>query len=535
MRRVPAYALAIATGAVFTTANAQFTAVKPAPSKTAVTTATSGTSGGFFGGSDDCNSAHTNIGSGDIFGQPFTTGSTGTQGQNEANCYAFGSTAIDNDVWFDWTANMTGSCAVSTCAGTSVDTKIAAYPLSTCPADGTSLACNDDACGLQSTTSFPCTAGTSYTIQLGTFPGASGGVGAFNVTQGTPPPCGVYDDGTTENALGLTAGGETGWLHSLDCLMTVDSVDTAYGTSLGTAPPNGNASRLACYEDTDCDSNPTTPAGGMATLWSATTTVTNATTDIINMNPTGGVNAPSRCIFVMATADQVAGEFPAPMDQTNPTPNAWVVGNTPSAGSMDIANLNNNNVPPLQTDAIGFPTAWLLRTQGTESPDSPGVASCFGDGSGAACGCGNNGDGTGGCNNSLNTGGAILAVDGAASIGSDTLNLIATRTTNQPGIFFQGDNEIPMTGGGLTFGDGIRCCGNNVIRCGTWSPAGNTTDTASGNNIGGNTPPISDIGPNATMLMPGDTKCYQWWYRDPSGPCGGSFNLSNAQLVMWGA
>ena len=104
-------------------------------------------------GADNCAGAHTVVPAGPQMGVPFTTGTTGTQGQNEANCYAFGSTNVTNDVWFDWQATATGNASMTTCAGTTIDTKIAAYPLNAgaCPADGTSLACNDDACGLQST------------------------------------------------------------------------------------------------------------------------------------------------------------------------------------------------------------------------------------------------------------------------------------------------------------------------------------------------------------------------------------------------
>jgi len=525
MRRV-LIASAVVAG-VASSANAQFSTANPAPTKKAsvTTVGTPGSSGWL--NEDDCNNAHRAAGSGDVFGVPFVTGTTGTDGQNEANCYFFATTAIDNDTWWNYTATADGNASISTCAGTSVDTKIAVYPGGGgCPADGTSLACNDDACGFQSTTVWSATSGTRYTIQLGTFPGATGGSGTFDITVTAPPPCGMYDDGTSENALGLTNGGETGWMHYIDCLETIDDVSTAYGTPGGTGPNNGNPSIIAVYEDADCDADPTT--GPPALLFSVATVVANNGTDVFNPNPTGGVNIGSRCSWVMATSTQIAGQFPGPMDQTNPTPNAWVVGASPTGSTMDIANINNNNVAPLQMQAIGFPAAWLLRASGTESSgDGPGTPECFGA---TGCPCGNNGDGTGGCQNSLNSGGAVLSASGSATVGAgDTLNLIATRTTNQPGIFFQGNDSLANP---PLFGDGFRCCGNGVVRIGTYLPAANMTDTDTGNQIGGVGPPISGH-PGNSGLMPGDSRCYQWWYRDPQGPCGFQFNLSNATSVDW--
>ena len=39
-----------------------------------------------------------------------------------------------------------------------------------------------------------------------------------------------------------------------------------------------------------------------------------------------------------------------------------------------------------------------------------------------------------------------------------------------------------------------------------------------------------------TSLSVGDTRCYQFWYRDPlpSAPCGSTFNLTNAIELTWG-
>ncbi len=151
-----------------------------------------------------------------------------------------------------------------------------------------------------------------------------------------------------------------------------------------------------------------------------------------------------------------------------------------------------------------------------------GTPDCFGDGSGTPCPCGNN-DGPGaGCRNTTGVGCELFA-SGSNSISNDDLVLHATNALpGQPGLFFQGDG--PVNGGnGTVFGDGLRCCGTNVVRLQIVSPDSNgtvsSTDSISGD--GG--------------VIPGDTRCYQFWYRDPSGggACGAGFNLSNSFKVGW--
>ncbi|MCY2961535.1 MAG: hypothetical protein NTY35_15335 [Planctomycetota bacterium] len=124
---------------------------------------------------------------------PFDNGiaSTGAEGQGNANCLEWGSTAIANDVWFSWTSPFSGTASISTCNQT-VDTKLGVYAGLGCPA-APALACNDDACGAtgyQSRLVFPVTAGAAYTLQVGTYPvggGASGGTGTLDIQSVTPP------------------------------------------------------------------------------------------------------------------------------------------------------------------------------------------------------------------------------------------------------------------------------------------------------------------------------------------------------------
>ncbi len=135
---------------------------------------------------DDCSAATAIAGPG-LF--PFTTvnASTGTQGQTEALCLAFGFNAIARDVWYNWTAPSTGIATVELCGQSSLDSKIAAYAGAGCPT-GAAIACNDDTCSLQSRIQFACTAGAVYALQIGSYPsgGGSSGAGNLNITVGAP-------------------------------------------------------------------------------------------------------------------------------------------------------------------------------------------------------------------------------------------------------------------------------------------------------------------------------------------------------------
>jgi hypothetical protein len=261
-------------------------------------------------------------------------------------CFSYGSTSIDNDVWFQWTADTDGTVNVSTCNDASGDTKIAAYPAGGCPTDGSSLACDDNGAGCADFTSsmdFACVAGTSYLIQIGHFPGTAGTTGNVTITQ------------------------------------------------------------------------------------------------------------------------------------------------TPG------------------------------------SPE-PGMAYCFGDGSGTACPCGNEGGAGEGCANDTGNG-AVLSASGTASVAADDLVLSATNLTSGPGLFFQGNNAV-NSGNGNSFGDGLRCAGFNVVRLEVqFSNAANgfTADS---------TISISTRG----GVSVGQTKRYQFWYRDSGGsPCHSQFNLTNGYEITWGA
>jgi hypothetical protein len=159
-----------------------------------------------------------------------------------------------------------------------------------------------------------------------------------------------------------------------------------------------------------------------------------------------------------------------------------------------------------------------------EEDDGSIVATCFGDGSGTQCPCGNTGGAGEGCANSTGLG-AILSGTGTPSVTADTLVLSVTQgKPSQPILFFQGINFI-NSGNGNVFGDGLRCCGGDVKRLevSTMDASGSVSTTAT----------LSVRG----SVSAGSTYCNQGWYRDPSGaggsPCSTFFNLTNGLSVTW--
>ena len=211
---------------------------------------------------------------------------------------------------------------------------------------------------------------------------------------------------------------------------------------------------------------------------------------------------------------------------------------TPGAGSPALDAGNNAQVPAgIVLDLGGNPrfvddpaadtgngSAPLVDIGAIERQGSTSVGTpyCFGDGTGAACPCNNTGAAGAGCANGSFATGSTLSASGTPSVANDSLVLSAVGTTpSSPGIFFQGDLQV--NGGlGTPFGDGLRCAGNPVMR----TPAvfadasGNATSTVA---------LASTLGINA-----GQTKRYQWWYRDAAlSLCGNGFNVSNGLEVVW--
>lgn len=170
------------------------------------------------------------------------------------------------------------------------------------------------------------------------------------------------------------------------------------------------------------------------------------------------------------------------------------------------------NTMPTSATVLGFQIV----------PAANYVTFCFGDGSGAACPCGNFGTSGTGCANSTGNG-ALLSVSGSNSVGADDITFSVTGgPAGVPGIVFTG---TLTAGGGLgtPFGDGLLCASGAIQRlnvefldgagAATWGPG---------------------LQPQGGWL-PSDTRHVQAWYRNTAGsPCGGDFNTSQAVTITFG-
>jgi len=162
-----------------------------------------------------------------------------------------------------------------------------------------------------------------------------------------------------------------------------------------------------------------------------------------------------------------------------------------------------------------------------DGPDggSTSFGYCFGDGSGTSCPCGNNSSpfANAGCLNSLGSAGQLVA-NGSPSVSADTLALVGSGMPDSSALYFQGTVQT-ASGAGAVFGDGLRCVAGSVIRLGTKTNAGGSSQFPSGAD-----PLVSVKG----AVAPGNVRTYQVWYRNAAAFCNAeTFNLTNGWQLAW--
>jgi hypothetical protein len=202
-----------------------------------------------------------------------------------------------------------------------------------------------------------------------------------------------YDDGSAENAIGITCNQPTCnppsttlvWAHYFDTndpafagtsSDTITRLDVAFGVPPGpTAPPAGTLFDVYVFDDPNDDGNPGDLLG--THLVTSTTGTASVSPDMnilesVSVPPgvvQGGFFIIATMVSEMATAPPTTGvgEFPAGIDQSQPNPPApprvwatcfhgtWVPTNPQSTNCGGWINLAG----------VGFNGVWLFRAEGT--------------------------------------------------------------------------------------------------------------------------------------------------------------------------
>ena len=179
----------------------------------------------------------------------------------------------------------------------------------------------------------------------------------------------VLDDGTRENALGLTSGGQFIWLNRFtptEYPIALGTVDVLFGAGVGINV--GELFDVYLYADTDGDGDPGT---GAAYIGGSTGNAVAAADDVtwttVTLSPALDFPGPGDVIVAVVnrTAGTDPGEFPAAMDQTASQGRSWI----------GIYSANPGDPPTLPADvnwgiadSFGFAGNWMIRAGGTVTP-----------------------------------------------------------------------------------------------------------------------------------------------------------------------
>ena len=169
----------------------------------------------------------------------------------------------------------------------------------------------------------------------------------------------VWDDGSTENSLGLTAGGELCWMHHFNATQggVIQKIWTCFGTPLypgssGVTP--GAAFRVYVWSDPNGDGNP----NDAVFLGEASGVVSGGSIDTDVLQSVAiDIPIPANLSFFVGASVVTTGGNPAPMDENGfQYGKSWLAFNQVPFNPTNFVNLYK------MTD-IGYPCNWLLRTE----------------------------------------------------------------------------------------------------------------------------------------------------------------------------
>jgi hypothetical protein len=209
---------------------------------------------------------------------------------------------------------------------------------------------------------------------------------------------------------------------------------------------------------------------------------------------------------------------------------ATVRSGTATAFGDELDALETTDPPCFDCNGNGVEDSVDISTGASSDNNNNGIPDECEQAAGATCTCPMasapcaNGDPSAGCANSTGSG-ATLTAGGTTSVFADDLTLsAASLPTNVFGLVFMG--TLPAF---APFGDGLRCVGGQTFRYGVQN-SGPTGSFTLGRGIAGSSCTLFSA---PGCIDAGETWHVQAWYRDPSGPCGTSYNVTNGLSITF--
>ncbi|MCK4874029.1 MAG: hypothetical protein KAS72_15005 [Phycisphaerales bacterium] len=185
------------------------------------------------------------------------------------------------------------------------------------------------------------------------------------------------DDGSSENSVGLTAGGVLGWYNQFTAdggLQPIAEIGLCFGTPLypnSSGVTVGQSFGVGVLSDPNNDGDPTdavflSQAVGQIAAGSIDTDVKQIV-DIPDVTIAAGSS-----FFLVAWLEHAAGGYPAPLDQDS----GYVIGRSWVTGGDGPFDPNSfpTSIGIMENNSIGLPGYWLL----SANVPAPGTAALLG-------------------------------------------------------------------------------------------------------------------------------------------------------------
>ncbi|MEM8712475.1 MAG: hypothetical protein AAGG01_16095, partial [Planctomycetota bacterium] len=312
----------------------------------------------------------------------------------------------------------------------------------------------------------------------------------------------AYDDGSTENAIGLDMVAEIGFLQGFQTPAGADVISeirVAVGTALASPGGlDGNALRVGIWDDPNDDGN---PSDAVLLYVSSTMGATLTNTDQKVAYPVSPGVPVNGSFFIGALTEHGAGEFPVGLDQTNVAPG------TPTFIVSDAASIDPANLAGTTGGVQSISGAYFLVEASGGGSSSPGVVYC-----------------TPAPINSTGAPAQISAV-GSSAVTDNDLTLVASQLPAFSFGFFivsQTQGFVPNPGGS----EGNLCVTGSVGRfIQQIQSSGAVGEIMASVDLTALPQPTGSV-----VVGSGETWNFQAWYRD-SSPAGPTSNLTDGLQV----